>query len=422
MSTTTHSSNRSNRFGSRTLIIFTLAIALFATTAFAPAKAVEGSAGDDLESVRATVTAKYNEKIGLLAEKMAATDNLDKQAIYAAGIAELTGLRDTSVATEDSIDALWALKERAYGIYNETINAAKYAGMTDAEILAAAKNKATNTITYKIDLLNKWTKECKDESLRVIIAGGVAQLNALYPEVEAADTPDAAYAVKDRAYAIYRETVKQAEEAKAEGDCDGLTDEEKAAKELKNARWSTLSLIERKTAILAATAEAAVNPTVSEIYASAAEEVAGLEGAARSAKSIKALKEINETVMDIYRAARDAVADLRGDGDADDDDKDPARTLEAHLGKVAANVEYLTEIASATADDNADTYAAVVAAKDDVLEAIADVLEVAESGKKLDGRWNDLSYALKNFKRAFFAHYFALADGPSRFGKLHIPG
>lgn len=405
------------RSSTRTFTVLILAVAMFATMAFVPANAGEGGS-DDLETVRATVIAKYNQKIGILAERMAGTDDLDKQAIYAAAIAELTGLRDTSVATADNTADLWALKDRAYSIYNAAINDA----MTDAERLAAAKKKATNTITYKIELLNRWTKECKDESLKAIIAGGVAQLNALHPEVDAADTADGAYAVKDRAYAIYRETKKNAGEAKANGNCDGLTEQEKAAKELKNALWSTLSLIERKTAILAAATEASANPQVRAIFAKAAQDVAALEAAARSAKTVKALKEINGTVMDIYHAARDAVADVRGDGSKEDHDKDPARTLEAHLGKIAGYVDHLTEIASATAEESPETFEAVAAANERVQKAIAAVLEVAESGKKLDARWADLSHALKNFKQAFVAHYIALANGPHSFGKLHIPG
>jgi len=405
------------RSSTRTFTVLALAVAMFATMVFVPADAREGD-GDDLESVRATVTAKYNQKIGILTERMAGTEDPDKQSIYAAAIAELTRLRDTSVATEDNIDALWALKDRAYAIYNEAISAA----MSDEEVLAAARKKAADAISYKTELLTAWTKECRDPDARTIAERGIAQLSALYPEAESAATPDAAYAVKDRAYAIYHETIDMAEEAAAVGNCDGLTEEEKAAKELKNALWSTLSLIERKTAILTAAAEAADNARVGAIFAEAAEEVAGLEGPARSAGTIGALKEIEGTVMDIYHAARDAVASLRGEADKEDHDKDPARTLEVYLGKVAARVDHLTDLASETADESPGTYEAVVEANENVHKAINAVLEVAESGKNLDSRREDLSRALKTFKRAFVAHYVALANGPISFGKLHIPG
>jgi len=407
------------RSGSRLLIIFTLAIALFATTAFAPARATEGS-GDDLDSVRATVLEAYNYKIGLLTDKRDGTENADARAIYAEGIAELIGLRDSRVTIEDSIAELWALKERAYAIYGETVSAAERAGMTDAEILELAKNKARGAVEYKIGLLSEWIKGCDVRRAEEIVAEGTAALRALFPRIESAATADGAYEIKAQAGSIYHSTIDQAEATCK--DEDARTEEDEAAAELRETRLSTISLIERKTAILLAAAEAAGNRAVAEIFAEAAEEVAGLEGAARSARSIGALKEIKGTVMDIYNRARDAVADLRGEGDAEDHEKDPARRIEAHLGMIADHVDHLTEIASATADDSPETYAAVVAANEKAQNAIDAVLAVAESGKKLDDRWEDLSHALRSFKHAFVAHYISLADGPFSFGKLHIPG
>ncbi|GMQ93788.1 MAG: hypothetical protein BMS9Abin12_1268 [Acidimicrobiia bacterium] len=407
------------RSGSRLLIIFTLAIAMFATTAFAPVRATEGS-GDDLESVRATVLEVYNYKIGLLADKSSGTENADAKAIYAEGIAELTGLRNSRVAVETSIAELWALKERAYAIYGETVAAAERAGMTDAELLELARNKARGAVEYKMGLLKEWLKGCDVQRAEEIVADGTEALRSLFAKIDSAATSDDAYVVKDEASSIYHSTIDKAEETCR--DDDTRTEEDEAAAELNEARWSTLSLIERKTAILVAAAEAAGNRAVAEIFAEAAEGIAGREGAARSARSVRALKEIRSTVMDIYIRARDAVADLRGDGDADDRDKDPARRIEAHLGKIADHVDHLTEIAFATADDSPETYAAVLAANEKVHEAIGAVLDVAESGKKLDTRWEELSHALESFKHAFVTHYISLADGPFSFGKLHIPG
>ena len=405
---------------SRTLIVLVVAIAMFAVTALAPGAASAGESSDDIDSVRASVTETYNHKIGLLTERKNGTDNPEVQAIYTEGINELTGLLNSRVAIETSIDELWGLKDRAHGIYGETVARADKAGMTDEERLTKARNAARETVEYKISLLTKWIEGCDIPRAREIVADGTAQLRALFDGIDNAATPDAAYALKDRAHSIYHSTIDKAEAAK-DGE-ETLTEEEKAAKELKTARWSTLSLIERKTAILNAATEAADNARISEIFAVAAEEVAGLDTAARKAGSVKALKEINEQVMAIYHEARDAVAEFRGEGEADDHDKDPARDIEAHLGEIAGHVDYLTEIASATAKDSPDTHAAVVAANEKVDKAINAVVDVAESGKRLDTRWEDLSHALKNFKRAFVAHYVSLAEGPGCFGGIHIPG
>ena len=393
---------------------------MFAVTALAPGPASAGESGDDLETVRASVTETYNYKIALLTEHQNGTDNQDVRAIYAEGINELSGLLTSRVATETSIDELWGLKERAHGIYAETVARADQAGMTDEERLAKAQNAARETVEYKIGLLTKWIEGCDDPRAREIVADGIAQLRALFAQIDNAENADVAYALKDKAHSIYHSTIDKAEAAK-EGE-ETLTEEEKAAKELQSARWSTLSLIERKTAILKAAAEAADNAAISEIFAAAAEEVAGLETSARKAESVKALKGINEKVMGIYHEASNAVAEFRGESDADDHDKDPARDIEAHLGEIAGYIDYLTEIASATAEDSPDTYAAVVAANEKVHKTINAVVDVAESGKKLDTRWEDLAYSLKNFKRAFVAHYVSLADGPVCFGGLHVPG
>jgi hypothetical protein len=395
---------------------------MFGVTAFAPVNATEGEGdgGDDIESVRATVTETYNHKIALLTEKRNGTENEDRRAVYDEGISELSKVRDARVATEGNIDELWALKERAHAIYSETVNRAEEAGMTDEEYLAKAKNAARETVEYKIGLLTKWIEGCDNPRAREIAAAGTAELRGLFAKIDNAENVDVAYALKEKAHSIYHSTIDRAEAAK-EGE-GALTEEEKAAKELKNARWSTLSLIERKTSILEAAAEAADNAGVTEIFSAAANEVAGLESAARNAKSIRALKEINAKVMAIYHSARDAVAELRGEGEADDHDKDPARDIEAHLGKIAGYIDYLTQIASATAEESPDTFEAVVAANENAHAAIDAVLNVAESGKKLDTRWEDLSHALKSFKRAFVAHYVSLADGPMCFGELHIPG
>ncbi len=406
----------------RTIIVLILALGMTVATVAAPSRAGEGGGGDDLESVRATVMEKYNYKVGLLTEEKADTDNPAKIDVYAAGIAELTTLRDTRVATEDNIDELWALKERAYAIYNETVNAAKTAGMTDAEILAAATKKATDTITYKIDLLKKWIKECEDANTGAIVDRGIAILKALYPEVEAADTADAAYAVKDRAYAIHHETIKKAEDAKAEGDCDGRSEEEKVAEALAEERRSTLTLIERKTAILTAAAEAAKIPAIVEAFERATDDVAGLESAARSATSIKALEDIRDQVMEIYEEAKEEAARIKGRDDPDGEEGDPGASINRYLDRTADFVGSVIDRTEWSAEHSPDTYDDLLEAKARVMNAIEAVQGVIESGRQMDDRWQDLNDALRAFRRAVIQHYVALATGPVYIGGFHIAG
>ncbi len=412
-------------------IVFVLALAITLTSVAAPVRAGT-SESQDIDSVRATVTDTYNYKIGLLTDLKAGTDNPEKLAIYAAGIAELTALRDGSVATEATVDGLWALKERAYAIYGETANAAKNAGMTDAEILHAAKVKVASKIDYKIKLLTDWIADCDLAAAQAIVAAGIAQLNALRPELEAVTTPDAAWAIKDRVYAIYGSTKTDAENVKKanEEECDDKkgddkTDAEKAAEALAQARRTTLTLIERKTAIFNAAAAAAKIPAVVEVFESAAKAVADLEPAARSARTIKDLKAIREQVMDIYEAAKDDAAAITnhepGEGNSEEVD-DAGRAIEEHLDGVESYVMNIVDRAEASAEESPETYASLVEAKKQVLTAADAVQRVVESGKRLDDKWEDLRDALTNFRRAVIRHYIATSDGPMFVGGFHIAG
>jgi hypothetical protein len=410
------------RSWTRTLIILAVAVAMFAVAAVPPALATGDSGGEgdgDIAKVRAEVTETYTYKIGLLTEKMNGTDNADKMAVYAEGIAQLVDLRDGRVATEDNIEELWGLNQKAHDIYHATKARASEVGETPTDKLEKAKKNAREAVEYKTGLLNEW-EGCDAKLATDQIAKGVSQLKALYPKIDNAETPDAAYSVKDQAYSIYHSTVDKAESA-CEGE-DPRTKEEIAAEELRDVRSSTLEVIERKAAILSAAAEAARNPVVAAIFASAAQEVAGLEDAARSAKTVGALKDLKAKAVEIYNIARDSVAELRGEDEADEHDKDPARDIESHLTKIADWVDHLTKIAERTAAESPDTFSAVEDAASDVHDAITAVMEVAGSGKRLHTKWQDLSVAVKNFKRAFAAHHVAVWDAPACYGTFHIPG
>ena len=411
------------RGAARVLIIAALAMTMLIATAFVPAGATSG--GDDIEEVRAAVLETFNYKISLLANRKAETSNEDRKAVYQGGIDELTSLRDGRVLTEDSIDELWALKDQAHAIYHETLNAAEQVGMTPAEELEKAKQKARDTIAYKITLLEKWIEGCDDAEARSIVAGGINQLEALYGDVENAETPDEAYAVKNRAHEIYHATIDRAEKAKGDDDTDEEEDDEKdekteaekAAEALAKARRATLSLIERKAAILTSTAAAARIPAVEDVFAAAAEAVLALEDDARAAKSTTALKEIDEQVMAIYEQAKADAEAIRVEYEGDEE----LDTLTEYLDQLARSTKETVNAAERTADDSPETYEALVDAKDEVLAAIDNVREVADSGTRLGDRWDRMELALRGFRQALIRHYIALGE-PMNLEGLNIPG
>ena len=417
-------------------IIFVLSLAIMLVSVVTPASAGT-TGGQDLEGVRATVTDTYTYKIGLLTDLKAGTENPEKIAIYDGGIASLTSLLNGSVATEATIDGLWALKEQAHSIYGQTANAAKNAGMTEAEILAAATAKVAGKIDYKIKLLTDWIAGCDLPAAQAIVAEGIARLNALRPELEAVTTPDAAWAIKDRVYAIYGSTKSEAEGVKAanDEDCDKDSDAkdkedeptaaEKAAAKLDQARRTTLTLIERKTAILTAAGNAAKVPVIIDIFESAASAVSDLEADARSAKTIKSLSEIREQVMEIYQGAKEDVSALRADAPGKDEGEegdDARHAIERHLNDVRSYVTNIADRAEAGAQESPKTYAELLNATAKVLKAADAVQAVIESGKRLDDRWEDLRDALSDFRRAVIRHYVASSDGPMFIGGFHIAG
>ncbi|GMQ97979.1 MAG: hypothetical protein BMS9Abin17_0483 [Acidimicrobiia bacterium] len=405
----------SRRLGIRTITVLALAFAIALATIAAPARAGE-TPNSDLEGVRATVLEAVNWKINSLSGMKAETANSDKIAIYAGGIAELTSLRDSRIVSEDNIPELWALKEQVYGIYQATIAAANNVPSSPAEELAKARDKAASTINFKIKLLREWIAGVDNPSAANIIESGIAQLNALHGELEDVTNADAAWVIKDRAKAIYYETIDRAESA-----ADEPTEEQKAAEALEKTRRTTLHMIERKTAILDAAADAAKIPAVIEIFASAAQDVENLTGAARSAKTISALKKIQGQVADIYESAQAAVADIRGDGTTDGGD-DATDAIESHLTRALDYVTTITDRAEWSANESPETWEALLTAQANVVAAVAKVNEVIASGTDLDDRWDELNDAMRDFRQALIAHYVALRSDPMFIGGFHVAG
>ena len=393
---------------------------MLATTAFAPAGATSG--GDDVETVRATVIETYNYKINLLSGLKSETSNVERQAVYQVGIDELASTRDTSVMAVGDVETLWALKDLAHSIYHETVAAAEAVPNDPAEELARAKNKAAATAEYKINLLRKWIEGCDDPEVQAIVAEGIGQLEALFPLIDAATTPDEAYALKDRAHSIYHSTMDAAEKAKGEDDPKEdeepkeKSEEEKAAEALAKARRDTLSLIERKASILESAAAAARLELVADIFADAAAAVEGLTDDAKAAKSISALRAINSQVVEIYEQAKKDAAEVR-----ENYEPTPEEALAKYLDRVVDYVTNTVEAAAPTAEASPETFAALVEAKEAVLVAVERVRDVAESGNRLDDRWDALEDAMRDFRRAVIRHYIALGD-PAAIGDIQIPG
>ncbi len=284
---------------------------------------------------------------------------MDRKAVYQGGIDELANLAETRVATEDSIDELWALKDRAHTIYGETVAAADQVGQTPAEKLAKAKRAANETIEYKIGLLKQWIEGCDDPDAQRIVADGIATLRGLFAKVEDATTPDTAYALKDQAHSIYHQTIDAAENAKEGSDKpEEKTPAEKAAEALEGVRRETLTLIERRTAILRSAAAAASIPAVVTIYEEAAGELDALTSDARSAKSAGSLKDIRTKAAKIFEGAKEDATAVR-----DTEDNDPNNTLDAYLDGIASYVTRTLEAAVPTANASPGTFDDLAAAK-----------------------------------------------------------
>ncbi|MGI9586360.1 MAG: hypothetical protein ACR2N7_12300 [Acidimicrobiia bacterium] len=414
----------------RAIIVLILALALTMATAAMPAQATDG--GDDLESVRNSVIDTFNYKINLLSGEMAETDNAARDAIFSAAIALLASLRDGSVATADIIDALWALKDQAHSIYHGAINDANNVEGTPEEELAEAKAAVHNKIENKIGRLANWIEGCTDPKAQAIVADGIAQLRALFAQLEAATNEDTVWGIKDKAYGIYGDTMaaaestkkddpdkndKPKEEPKEEPKDEEPTEEEKAAAALATARRNTQSLITRRASVLRSASAAAQIPAVITIYAAAADAVDALSADAKNAKSLDALEGINAKVKELFEGAKAAAAEHDGTGDGDP----TTDTVDAYLQRVIDYVTRTTAAAAPTEPESPETFAILVSAKEQVLANVAAVAEVSESGNRLSDRWDDLNESLASFRQALVRHYLSL-ENPTVVEGINIPG
>ncbi len=408
--------SRTRRVESRVLLIVALVLALLGAMVYAPSRA---EATDDIETVRATVTEYYNAKISLIASYKAETANEDAKAIYAQGIAELTSIRDTTVASAETVDALWELKSRATAIYSETVAAAE-AIQGSGDPLADAKQDANGVIEYKIHKLRSWIEGCDDEDVIEIVESGVARLRDLFDAVAAAETVDAVRGIIDQAHAIYRETMERAEAAKNGADepqPKEETEAERRARELRSFRNSVVELAEHKAAILDAAADAARIQAVIDIFETAADTVHGLGEDAEGAATIGELQELKAAILETYEGAKEAAAEVRDDDKTDS----PQDAIEKYLEQVVRFVNGTTDAAAEAGPELEDTLAALFEARDAVIDAVEAVHLASASGAGLPGLWDDLSAARSVFRRALVNHYIALGE-PMVVAGILIPG
>lgn len=410
---------------SRAFVILATTVTVLATMAVAPADATDGGA-EDIESLRADVIGTFDYKIGLLTDRKSETDNPDRVAVYDGGIEELASVRDAQVPAATTVDELWALDDLAHSIYHETVAAAEAVPPTPEEELATAKELASSTIATKITKLRQWAEGCDDPNVQAIVASGLAELEALYPLVDAAQTADDAYAIKRRAKDIYHQTIDAAENAKADPEEQEPVEEEpkpaektpeqKAAEALARARASTLGLIDDKIAVLRAAAEAELVPAIVKVYENAADDIDGYRDDVEAAQSKNELADIEAQVLGIYDAAKEAAMSIRNS-----EGGDPTETLNDYLERVASYVTTTTQIAERTQDESPDTFADLVAARDEVLRRVDRVADVIDSGDALGDRWEQLNEALRDFRLALIRHYIALGE-PITINGIQIPG
>ena len=404
------------------IVVILSAVTVLIATMLVPAYATSGE--EDLEALRSEVAGTFTYKINKLTERKAQTTNPGRIDAYEAGIAELTSARDQQVPAATTAEELWALDELAHAIYRDTKAAVEAVPPTPEEALAEAKEAAASTITSKIKKLQQWIAGCDDPEAIAIVDAGIAQLEALYPLVEAAGSPDDAYAVKQRAKELYSETKNAAEAVKDDpkdetppvDEPKEKTPAEKAAEELARARRSTIALLEDKAAILRTAAEAELIAAVVKVFENAAADIEALVADAKAAPDKERLSEIEDQARTIYQAAKEAAMAIRNS-----EEGDPAEALAAYLDRIINYVTTTTQAAEPSADESPDTFADLVEARDLVLNRVARVAEVAESGDDLAERWEDLNDSLSGYRLALIRHYIALGE-PLTIGGVQIPG
>ena len=164
----------------RVVLLLALALGLMVGT-LAPAGAYEGTGGDDVETVRATVLETIDGKIASLTERQAHAETDEAWLVYAEGIARLHELR--AMATdEDGVEALWDIKAAAKAVYNETVAEAERAGKTEEQLLEEQRNKTIDTVEFKLGHFRELRAGTDNAEAGAIYGEAIGRLEALLGE------------------------------------------------------------------------------------------------------------------------------------------------------------------------------------------------------------------------------------------------
>jgi len=394
----------------RVVLLLALALGLMVGT-LAPAGAYEGTGGDDVETVRATVLETIDGKIASLTERQAHAETDEAWLVYAEGIARLHELR-AMAADEDGVEALWDIKAAAKAVYNETVAEAERAGKTEEQLLEEQRNKTIDTVEFKLGHFRELRAGTDNAEAGAIYGEAIGRLEALLGEARESMSMERLRQIKNQAHEIYEVYTARGKEAEEK------SPEDLAREALDKARRNTLSLIAKKAAVLRSAAESAKNPVVVEILLEGAEAIEALEGRAREADTVGQLEAIAAEARDIYEDTKAKVRELIGD----DEDYDPSEHILAYLGQLEANVRHLLGALEETAELSPETWAAVVDAAEDLFGVMEAVAERAASGSGLKDSLGDMREAVHHLRKAVKHHVVAVIDVPMELGGMHIPG
>ena len=340
------------RLKARTMAVIAMALALILGTLASPARA--GEDHDNLEAARASALEKVNYKIDSLEECRREAKTDAAWSIYSEGIEELGDIKER-ILGEDNVYEINVLKERVHGIW-----------ATTKELAAQADEPA---------------KEDEDD----------AQEDEKKKDEEEA-----------------------AERRKAEED-SRRREAEKAEAALREARSSTIALIETKYRLGMAAAQSAHHQQISYIYREAAMKIIDLLPDAEEADSIDELEGIAGDVWDIIHAAKEEIAALRsgqetdkeGDNEGDyDGTEEEEQTISGALDAVEARTLIYQQAVANTMDPSSNTMetgAAALEAGDELLAAIA-AARLAETEEDIVSSWETVMAARNAYRITLIAH------------------
>lgn len=323
----------------------------------------------------------------------------------------------------------------------------------DHDDLEAARSAALETVNYKINSLKECRESAKTDAAWSINSVGIEELGGIKERILGEDNVYEINELKSRAKAVWGDTKERAahadEEAKDEGDKEGddgdteddnegdKKDEEEAAKRrkadedrrrrdqekaeaaLREARTSTIALIDKKYRLLMAASQSAHHQQMSDIYREAAVKVHDLHPDAEAADSIEVLEGIAGQVWEIIHTAKKDIDALRPgrDKDKNGDDSDEGtdeeeQTISDALDALEAQTLLYQQAVANTIDpfsDTRETGAVALEAGDELLAAIA-AARLAETEEEIVDAWEAVMAARNAYRIALIAHNNVAGD------------